>query len=197
MGAVLFVPIFMAVTEMIISDIISQPSAQNPTVSEIEQYHANLRAEREARMDLQKELDQKNIWLEKGLQPIKWPTENELESAKERFQYQDGYFHLAITGMAGSGKSSLINAFRGMRNDDLYAAKTGVVETTSKVGRYPDPTTQPPMSWTVWYDFPGAGTLKVPDWQYFNDQGLFIFDLIILVVDIRFTKIDLAILENR
>ena len=48
----------------------------------------------------------------------------------------------------------------------------------------------------VWYDIPGAGTTEVPDWQYFNDQGLFVFDFIVMVYDVRFTKIDVSIIEN-
>lgn len=48
----------------------------------------------------------------------------------------------------------------------------------------------------VWYDVPGAGTLNVKDWQYFNDQGLYVFDFIIAVIDNRFTETDVAVLKN-
>lgn len=161
------------------------------------------REEKEAREHAEKDstrlaedFAEKDRCLENGIQPIKRPTEEELRSVKERLQYEDGYFHLAVTGTAGSGKSSLINAFRGLHNKDPRAAKTGVIETTSEIGRYPDPDGRQPRKSIIWYDVPGAGTLDVTDWQYFNEQGLFIFDLIILVVGIRFTKIDLAILEN-
>lgn len=133
---------------------------------------------------------------EDRIKPIKHPTVKELQLAKEKLQYKDGHFHFAIAGAAGSGKSSLVNAFRGIHNNDPRAASTGVVETTDRIGRYTDPDSKTPRSWVVWYDIPGAGTSNVPGWQYFNDQGLYIFDFIILVVDIRFTEIDLAILEN-
>jgi hypothetical protein len=76
------------------------------------------------------------------------------------------------------------------------AAKVGVPECTSKVTRYPDPGNELPYSRFVWYDIPGAGTINVPDWQYFNDLGLFVFDIIIIVYDVRFTKIEEGIIIN-
>ncbi|KAH9917614.1 uncharacterized protein B0H18DRAFT_883603 [Fomitopsis serialis] len=48
----------------------------------------------------------------------------------------------------------------------------------------------------VWYDVPGAGTLTIPDWQYFTEQGLYIFNCIIVIFDNRFTATDIAILRN-
>ncbi|EPS93596.1 hypothetical protein FOMPIDRAFT_8235, partial [Fomitopsis schrenkii] len=104
-----------------------------------------------------------------------------------------GYLHVAIAGVAGSGKSSLLNALRGIRNGEPGAASTGVVETTSVVARYPDPS---PGKRIVWYDVPGAGTLSIPDWVYFTDQGLFVLDCILVLFDVRFTATDIAILRN-
>ncbi|KZT00048.1 uncharacterized protein LAESUDRAFT_604149, partial [Laetiporus sulphureus 93-53] len=104
-----------------------------------------------------------------------------------------GLFHFAVAGIAGSGKSSLINAFRGLKNSHRDAAPTGVTETTSVITRYPDPDSRNPF---VWYDVPGAGTLKIPDFVYFNSQGLYVFDCIIVLFDARFTDTDIAILRN-
>ncbi|KAI6034692.1 P-loop containing nucleoside triphosphate hydrolase protein [Pisolithus microcarpus] len=131
-------------------------------------------------------------WKE-GIQPVVTPTLAELEAAKRRVQYKEGLFHFAVAGVAGSGKSSLINAFRGLRNREAGSAATGVTETTRVFDRYPDPNPQYPL---VWYDIPGAGTLKIPDWQYFNAQGLYVFDCIIVLFDNRFTMTDVAILSN-
>lgn len=131
-------------------------------------------------------------WKE-GIQPVVTPTVAELEAAKRRVQYKEGLFHFAVAGVAGSGKSSLINAFRGLRNREAGSAATGVTETTRVFDRYPDPNPQYPL---VWYDIPGAGTLKIPDWQYFNAQGLYVFDCIIVLFDNRFTMTDVAILSN-
>ncbi|KIO00431.1 hypothetical protein M404DRAFT_1003876 [Pisolithus tinctorius Marx 270] len=131
-------------------------------------------------------------WKE-GIQPVTMPNLVEREIAKRRVQYEEGLFHFAVAGVAGSGKSSLINAFRGLRNREAGAATTGITETTRVFDRCPDPDPQQPV---VWYDIPGANTLNIPDWQYFNAQGLYVFDCIIVLFDNRFTMTDIAILGN-
>ncbi|THH20327.1 hypothetical protein EW146_g1007 [Bondarzewia mesenterica] len=131
--------------------------------------------------------------LREGIQPIIWPSLEEIVSVKTRLQYKEGFFHFAISGIAGSGKSSLINAFRGLRNNAPGASSTGIVETTTVISRYVDPDPANPF---VWYDVPGAGTLMIPDWEYFNAQGLYIFDCIIVLFDNRFTATDVAIIKN-
>lgn len=171
----------------------------------VEQEKQRVEQEKQKMNELAKKIEEnankrieKEIWLRKeaernhaqGIPPVEYPTGEEIKAARERLNYQDGDLHLAITGVSGSGKSSLINAFRGLREKNKGAAKTGTSETTGQIGRYCDPV----QNWIFWYDVPGAGTLKVPDWQYFNDQGLYIFDIIIIAVDIRFTKIDVGLL---
>lgn len=131
-----------------------------------------------------------------GIQPTEWPTAQEYFDAKVKTQYSPTHFSFAVAGIAGSGKSSLINVFLDLADDDPNAAPTGVVETTSEIRRYPDPGDQPPRKWTVWYDIPGAGTLNIPGWRYFNQQCLFVFDLIIVLVGDRMTQVDLEILKN-
>ncbi|KAG1797866.1 interferon-inducible GTPase-domain-containing protein [Suillus plorans] len=131
--------------------------------------------------------------LKKGIQPVVIPTPEEVSAAKRKVQYREDLFHFAVAGVAGGGKSSLINAFRGLLNKDMGAAATGVTETTLTMARLPDPNAEYPL---VWYDIPGAGTLKIPDWQYFNTQGLYVFDGIIVLFDNRFTMTDIAILVN-
>ncbi|KAA8903840.1 interferon-inducible GTPase-domain-containing protein [Sphaerosporella brunnea] len=131
-----------------------------------------------------------------GIQPVVWPTIQELAEAKAKAEYREDKLHFAVCGPSGSGKSSMINALRGLKKNQPGAAKTGVVECTETLHRYPDPRKQMPYPRFVWYDVPGAGTSKIPGWQYFNQQGLYIFDFIILVYDMRFTQIDADILEN-
>jgi ribosome biogenesis GTPase A len=128
-------------------------------------------------------LIQTNFYLSKGIQPEVWPTEEEFNLAQARIEYNSEKVHLAVCGSSGAGKSSLINAFRGLANRDEGAAPAGVVETTMIITRYPDARAEFPYSHFVWFDAPGAGTLDIPGWQYFNKQGLFIFDVIILVYD--------------
>ncbi|THU84145.1 P-loop containing nucleoside triphosphate hydrolase protein [Dendrothele bispora CBS 962.96] len=131
--------------------------------------------------------------LANGIQPVTWPTPEEYARTLQAYQYQEGKFHFAVAGLSGSGKSSLVNAFRGVLNQTANAAATGFTETTVAVGRYPDPSPEKPC---VWYDVPGAGTLTIKDWDYFNKQGLYIFDAIIVLFDNRFTATDIAILRN-
>lgn len=127
-----------------------------------------------------------------GIHPVEWPSKETYEATKLRF-YKEGKFHLAIAGISGTGKWSLINAFRGIWDDDEGAAMTDIVESTSVVTPYPDPD---PMKPLIWFDVPGSGTLACSDWTYFNDQGLYIFDAIIILFNDRFTATDIAILKN-
>ncbi|PCH37661.1 hypothetical protein WOLCODRAFT_148611 [Wolfiporia cocos MD-104 SS10] len=107
-----------------------------------------------------------------AIKPIIIPTDTEVETTKRKLGYQEGTFHFAIAGISGSGKSSLINAFRGMHNRDSGAAPTGVTGTTRVITRYTDPAPANPFAW---YD---------------------IFDCIIVLIDTRFTATDVAILRN-
>ncbi|KAG1766383.1 interferon-inducible GTPase-domain-containing protein, partial [Suillus placidus] len=133
--------------------------------------------------------------LKEGIQPVVTPTPEEVSAVKRKVQYREDLFHFAVAGVAGGGKSSLINAFRGLHNKsiDNGAAATGITETTMELTRYPNANAEYPY---VWYDVPGAGTLKTPDWQYFNAHGLYVFDCIIVLFDNRFTITDIAILTN-
>ena len=142
------------------------------------------------------EAQKANIALQQGIRPVVMPTEEQYQATVKRIQYNAEKLHFAVCGTSGSGKSSLINAFRGLTKRDRNAAAVGVTETTSQITRYPDPRPELPYSRFVWYDIPGAGTTTISDWQYFNDQGLFVFDFIIMVYDVRFTKIDVNIIEN-
>ncbi|KAI6119543.1 interferon-inducible GTPase-domain-containing protein [Pisolithus croceorrhizus] len=156
-------------------------------------------AEREAReatelaRKAQAEREELEKLLKKGIQPVVMPTFEEIRLAKAKVQYNDAMFHFAVAGIAGSGKSSLINALCGMNNSDPNAAPTGVNETTMEISRYVD-TAHPERF--VWYDVPGSGTLGTPDWQYFNSQGLYVFDCVIVLFNNRFTATDQAILTN-
>ncbi|PBK73326.1 P-loop containing nucleoside triphosphate hydrolase protein [Armillaria solidipes] len=143
----------------------------------------------EEMMEAQKAVEAK--W-RKGVHPVEWPSREQYDMVKQRL-YQDGKFHLAIAGKSGTGKSSLINAFRGIWDEDEGSAATDVVESTTIVTPYPDPNPANPF---IWFDIPGSGTINCPDWTYFNDQGLYIFDAIIVLLGDRFTDGDLAILKN-
>jgi len=132
--------------------------------------------------------------MKRTIKPTLWPTEADEENAKFELKMQDDLLHFAIAGPSGTGKSSLINAFRGLQKGDTDYAPVGVVETTSEIGRYPDPNEE--RKRMVWYDIPGAGTPDFPKKDYFIKMRLFVFDFIILTVGDRFTEIDTYIIEE-
>jgi GTP-binding protein EngB required for normal cell division len=142
----------------------------------------------------EQQLVEKNSATEKkwrnGDRPTDHVTEEEFQAKKAEYQYDSSLFHIAVAGNSGSGKSSLINAFRGLIDGAEGAAATDVVECTQKVERYPG---HNPF---VWFDIPGAGTRNIPAMQYFNQQGLYIFDCIIVLIDTRFTESDIWILQQ-
>jgi tRNA U34 5-carboxymethylaminomethyl modifying GTPase MnmE/TrmE len=77
--------------------------------------------------------------LKECIQPVATPTFEEVRAAMRKVQYREDLFHFAVAGVGQGGKSSLINAFRGLRNKDIGSARTGVTETTMAITRYPDP----------------------------------------------------------
>jgi len=102
------------------------------------------------------------------------------------------HYNFGIVGTAGSGKSSLINAFRGLHDTDPRAAKVDEVECTAFVSSYPHPN----YSHIVFWDLPGAGTVKHPSTTYFEDKTLFAFDCLLVITSDRFTEIDLDIAKK-
>ncbi|KAG2361160.1 interferon-inducible GTPase-domain-containing protein [Suillus spraguei] len=143
------------------------------------------RREEEARLAVERK------WF-KGIRPECHPSGEDISRMKTQYHYSPGFVHVAVVGSAGAGKSSFINAVRGLSTYDSMAAPTGIVETIGTFVRYPDPH---PNSRMIWYDIPGAGTPKVSDWQYFNYMGLYIFDCIIVLTGNRVLESDFAILH--
>eukprot|EP01054_Gregarina_sp_Poly1_P003386 Gregarina_sp_Poly_1__3385@NODE_1978_length_2942_cov_217_412174_g1274_i0_p1_GENE_NODE_1978_length_2942_cov_217_412174_g1274_i0NODE_1978_length_2942_cov_217_412174_g1274_i0_p1_ORF_typecomplete_len347_score43_21IIGP/PF05049_13/7_6e50MMR_HSR1/PF01926_23/0_0004RsgA_GTPase/PF03193_16/0_0082RsgA_GTPase/PF03193_16/5_9e03FeoB_N/PF02421_18/0_024AIG1/PF04548_16/0_026Tropomyosin/PF00261_20/0_022Tropomyosin/PF00261_20/5_3e03Roc/PF08477_13/0_2Roc/PF08477_13/2_2e03Dynamin_N/PF00350_23/0_19ABC_tran/PF00005_27/8 len=127
------------------------------------------------------------------LPSVEWPTRSEFEQAKQIYGFQDGAFHLAVSGFSGTGKSSFINGIRGIRNGASGSAADGLVETTDKVRSYQDPV---PRFKILWFDFPGGGTLRVSGATYFLNQALYVFDCVIVVIGDRILEDDISILQN-
>ncbi|KIK53866.1 hypothetical protein GYMLUDRAFT_924235 [Collybiopsis luxurians FD-317 M1] len=148
-------------------------------------------AERSARKAVEAFDEAQKKWRQ-GIQPMTSPSEGQVDSLRKARQFREGAFHVAVAGLTGTGKSSLINALMGIVNGTPEAVPTGT-QFTKTVGRYIDARRNYPH---IWYDVPGAGTLTAPSWNYFNDQGLFVFDAIIVAWDNRFSDVDIAVLEN-
>ena len=100
--------------------------------------------------------------------------------------------NIGITGESGSGKSSFVNAFRGIDHKDKRAAPTGCVETTTVVKAYPHPNY---TSVTLW-DLPGIGTTKFPADKYLKHVGFEKFDFFIIISDTRFRENDVKLAKE-
>ncbi|XP_070699112.1 interferon-inducible GTPase 5-like [Pempheris klunzingeri] len=100
--------------------------------------------------------------------------------------------NIAITGESGSGKSTFVNAFRGVDDSDEGAAPTGCVETTMEVTPYPHPN-YPNV--TLW-DLPGMGTDKFPADKYLEHVGFEKFDFFIIISASRFKENDTKLAQE-
>ncbi|XP_077192945.1 interferon-inducible GTPase 5-like [Paroedura picta] len=96
---------------------------------------------------------------------------------------------IAITGMSGAGKSSLVNALRGMTDCEEDAAETGVTETTLTRKKYTHPTFPKVTLW----DLPGTGTPQFVPKKYLKDVHFEEYDFFIIVASDRFTSNDVLL----
>ncbi|XP_008300419.1 interferon-inducible GTPase 5-like isoform X2 [Stegastes partitus] len=92
--------------------------------------------------------------------------------------------NIAITGECGSGKSTFVNAIRGIDHDDDGAAPTGCVETTMEVTAYPHPKYPKVTFW----ELPGIGTTNFPADQYMKHVKFERFDFFIIISADRFRE---------
>lgn len=135
----------------------------------------------------------KSHWKEK-MRPAAWPTWEEYQNALEMTKDPGGRFlHFGIAGTVKSGKSSIINSLRGLSPRDPRAAEIGASECTAVVTRYEDPRPNFPFAW---YDIPGSGTASIPAESYFNSQGLFALDCVVVVVSNSFTAHDAQLVRQ-
>ncbi|XP_068098107.1 interferon-inducible GTPase 5-like [Hyperolius riggenbachi] len=92
--------------------------------------------------------------------------------------------NIAVTGESGSGKSTFINAIRGLTAQDEGAAKVGAVETTMDPTPYPHPHYEN----VKWWDLPGIGTLNFKAESYVKTICFFRYDFFIIIASGRFRE---------
>ncbi|KAL2084253.1 hypothetical protein ACEWY4_019771 [Coilia grayii] len=97
--------------------------------------------------------------------------------------------NIAVTGMTGAGKSTFINAVRGINNDDKRAAPTGVIETTMGVCAYPHPSMPNVNLW----DLPGTGSPKFKAKKYLKEVKFETYDFFIIISSERFKENDMML----
>ncbi|XP_075824723.1 interferon-inducible GTPase 1-like [Microtus pennsylvanicus] len=94
---------------------------------------------------------------------------------------------IAVTGESGAGKSSFINALRGVEPEEEGAAEVGVVATTMRRTPYKHPKIQ---TLTLW-DLPGIETVNFLPKDYLEKVNFQEYDFFIIVSATRFTKLEL------
>ncbi|KAL2084247.1 hypothetical protein ACEWY4_019765 [Coilia grayii] len=128
---------------------------------------------------------------------IKSYKKNSKESATSKVmekleQLENVILNVAITGNTGAGKSSYVNAIRGVRDDDEGSAATGVTETTQEPLMYPHPTMPNVQIW----DLPGIGSPKFKAKQYLKDVKFKTYDFFILITSERFKENDIMLAKE-
>jgi len=93
---------------------------------------------------------------------------------------------VGVIGSTGVGKSSFINAMRGLRSSALGAAPVDVIETTVTPTEYSHPNNAMLKFW----DLPGVGTPKFPKDSYLAQIEVDSYDCFVILTSNRFTETD-------
>ncbi|XP_073714224.1 interferon-gamma-inducible GTPase 10-like [Misgurnus anguillicaudatus] len=116
-------------------------------------------------------------------------AQDSTDSLAEFNQLLNVSLNIAVTGMTGSGKSSFVNAFRGLRDEDKDAAPTGVTETTMEPTMYEHPGMQNVKIW----DLPGIGSPNFKANKYLKDVKFDTYDFFIILSSERFCENDIML----
>ncbi|XP_067903989.1 interferon-inducible GTPase 5-like isoform X2 [Heterodontus francisci] len=100
--------------------------------------------------------------------------------------------NIAVTGEAGTGKSTFINAMRELKRGDVGAALSGTTESTMKLSGYKHPNLPNVSFW----DLPGIGTTKFPANKYLREMNLKRYDFFIITSGCRFTENDVKLAKE-
>ncbi|XP_078268003.1 interferon-inducible GTPase 5-like [Rhinoraja longicauda] len=111
------------------------------------------------------------------IQPLLVKKVNELDKTE---------LNIAVTGDTCAGKSTFINAMRGLRSKDEGAAEVGFTMTTMEPTGYPHPNLPNVRYW----DMPGIGSTRFPVDSYLKEMQFEKYDFFIIVSAGRFTEND-------
>ncbi|XP_066543056.1 interferon-inducible GTPase 5-like [Hoplias malabaricus] len=104
---------------------------------------------------------------------------------QDYFEQQDHVeLNIGVTGESGSGKSSFVNAFRGLGDEEEGSAETGVVETTM----VPTPFSHPKYQNVKLWDLPGIGTPNFKADEYLKQVEFKRYDFFIIIASDRFRE---------
>lgn len=99
--------------------------------------------------------------------------------------------NVAITGEAGTGKSSLMNALLGTEQ-----AKTGVVECTMTPRRYDIQADGALAGKVHFWDLPVVGTMNFPADRYIREMGMRYFDVVVLITFNRIMESNVQVVRE-
>uniref|UniRef100_A0A914Q2S7 IRG-type G domain-containing protein n=1 Tax=Panagrolaimus davidi TaxID=227884 RepID=A0A914Q2S7_9BILA len=102
------------------------------------------------------------------------------EAAEKNGVDNVNFVNFAFVGHTNNGKSSLINAIRGLSKDDKGAAKVDILECTPTIKFYTCPNGKMPN--VRFYDVPGSGSMTHQAANYYGDKALCGFDCLVILV---------------
>ncbi|XP_070620871.1 interferon-gamma-inducible GTPase 10-like [Erythrolamprus reginae] len=101
-------------------------------------------------------------------------------------EMQNVPLNIAVTGQAGAGKSSFVNAIRGIKDGDEQAAEVEAVKQAMGPKAYPHPSFRNIQIW----DLPGIGTLRFNAAEYLQKVQFERYDAFIIITSDDFTEND-------
>ncbi|XP_067268185.1 interferon-inducible GTPase 5-like isoform X1 [Chanodichthys erythropterus] len=108
-----------------------------------------------------------------------------INTIKEYLKKQDLVeLNIGVSGESGSGKSTFVNAFRGLGDEEEDSAKTGPVETTMEPEVYLHPKYKNVKVW----DLPGIGTPNFKADEYLELVQFECYDFFIIIASDRFRE---------
>ncbi|XP_004697219.1 T-cell-specific guanine nucleotide triphosphate-binding protein 2-like [Echinops telfairi] len=107
-------------------------------------------------------------------------------------QAENAPLDVAVTGQSGTGKSSFINALRGLSHEEEGTALVGIVETTMEKTPYQHPKYPKVTFW----DLPGTGTPNFCADTYLEKMGFTNYDFFIIISSTRFTYNDALLAQK-
>ncbi|XP_053387497.1 interferon-inducible GTPase 5-like [Mercenaria mercenaria] len=129
---------------------------------------------------IQEGKDVKQHFIKYGLKGIKSVLRQNMNAWKSK------PLNIAVTGESGKGKSSFINAFRGLSAGDIGAAEIDEEECTRDCRPFRHPRYD---SFVLW-DVPGVGTNEFPKEKYLNAIKVDRFDFFMIIFSARFSELD-------
>uniref|UniRef100_A0A671RWU2 Uncharacterized protein n=1 Tax=Sinocyclocheilus anshuiensis TaxID=1608454 RepID=A0A671RWU2_9TELE len=100
--------------------------------------------------------------------------------------------NVGVTGESGSGKSTFVNAFRGLGDEEEGSAQTGPVETTMEPEAYLHPKYKNVKVW----DLPGIGTPNFKADEYLKLVEFERYDFFIIIASDRFRECHTQLAEE-